>query len=114
MNRVQKSGYTLWQSRLMALFLTMACVTSGWAQATFTWTGAAGTAWNNPANWVQVGPDADGIPDANDDVVFNNNKNCNLTKNEACKNLTISGYSGTFSLNTFTLEVYGNWTDNAT
>ncbi|GIV40450.1 MAG: hypothetical protein KatS3mg033_2250 [Thermonema sp.] len=110
MNRVQKGGYTQWQSRLMALFLTVACVTSGWAQATFRWTGAAGTAWNNPANWVQIGPDADGIPDANDDVVFDGGNNCTLTADAECNDLTIPiTYTGTFSLASFSLSVYGDW-----
>ncbi len=42
------------------------------APATFTWNNAAGGSWTTPANWtVTGGTDADGIPDADDDVTFN-------------------------------------------
>ncbi|GIV40449.1 MAG: hypothetical protein KatS3mg033_2249 [Thermonema sp.] len=86
-----------------------------WAQADFTWTGSAGTAWNNAGNWtLTAGSDADGIPDADDNVVFTGSpaNNCVLTADAACKNLTfVADYTATLSLATFNLEVYGDWID---
>lgn len=100
------------QRWMKAVFLLLLLPLAGWSQATFTWTGASGTDWNTPANWVQVGADADGIPDANDNVVFDGGNSCTLTASVACNNLTFATtYTGTLSLGTHTLEVYGSWTD---
>jgi len=41
------------------------------APAAFTWVNPASGAWTTPANWSVVGSDADGIPDADDDVTIN-------------------------------------------
>ncbi|RYD65667.1 MAG: hypothetical protein EOP84_31735, partial [Verrucomicrobiaceae bacterium] len=40
--------------------------------ATFIWSAAGGGAWESAANWsISNGTDADGIPDADDDVAIN-------------------------------------------
>ena len=41
------------------------------APAAFTWINPASGAWATAANWSVVGVDADGIPDADDDVTIN-------------------------------------------
>src|SRR5688572_9445665 len=68
--------------------------------ATFTWSGAgADTNWTTSANWAQTG-DADGIPDADDDLVFDantaqRNSNNNLAAASAVNSITVNadGYS---------------------
>lgn len=98
---------------LLVLVLSLFWGGQAAAQATFTWTGASGSDWNNSGNWtLSAGSDADGIPDSDDNVVFDGANNCTLTADAACNDLTLSAtYTGTLSLGTHTLEVYGNWTD---
>ncbi len=52
--------------------------------------------WNSPNTWtLSSGSDADGIPDADDDVTIAAANTITLTQNEACNNLTHPGGSAT-------------------
>ena len=70
----------------------------------FTWNGTTSTAWNTSANWTQGGGDADGIPDADDDVTINSAANNPvLSQNESIGSL--AGTNGAVNLSTFTLTI---------
>jgi len=77
--------------------------------ADFTWNAVAAGNWSDAANWTYTGSDADGLPDADDNVTFDNTSDFNalIDGNFSVKSLTISGdYDGTVSLdtNTFTVQ----------
>ncbi|NOX37229.1 MAG: hypothetical protein GXO78_06805 [Calditrichaeota bacterium] len=96
---------------LPLVLLLLGIVTSSFAQATFS--AAATGNWNDQATWTIVsGTDADGIPDADDQVTIAGGFTVTLTANEACASLTIGDgtNTGTIDLNTNTLTVGGNVT----
>src|SRR5205823_4546251 len=89
--------------------------------STFTWIAGAGpdTNWSTPANWSVTGAaDNDGVPDSNDDVVFNGTNTGNSTVDSTSFSGTVqsmsvnSGYIGTITLNT-SLTVSGTLTLSA-
>jgi hypothetical protein len=68
--------------------------------------------WNTPEIWtlpLTPGGDADGIPDADDNVIINHS--ITIANPASVSNLTIA--SGTLTLQN-TLDVKGNWTNNGT
>ncbi len=97
---------------LISIFLT-AIVVNG--QAVFR-TNTGINNWNAATSWTLVsGTDADGIPDADDDVFIQSGHTITLTQNEACKNVNVStgttaantGSESLLQLATFNLEVNG-------
>lgn len=65
------------------------------AAATLEWTGSSGSNWTDAANWaITSGSDADGIPDADDDVIFPSNavysSGVNLNGAQACRSVLYS------------------------
>ncbi|KYG73011.1 beta strand repeat-containing protein [Roseivirga echinicomitans] len=66
--------------------------------------------WQNSGSWTLVsGSDANGVPDANDDVTILSGHRINIRNNEACDDLTIVGRLH-FATNNRTLTVNGNLT----
>lgn len=77
-----------------------------------TFTSASSGAYNVPGNWSQVGSDADGIPDQDDDVVISGHS-ISLSTNASCRNLTING-GGNVTMNGWTMLNWGSLTQNGT
>lgn len=73
-----------------------------------TFTAAFSGSWSTPGTWSVVGPDSDGIPDANDDVFISSNVTVTLTSTSSniCRDFTIS--AGTLSLNNRAIRFYGS------
>jgi hypothetical protein len=59
------------------------------AQATFT--SKSSGAWNSATKWTVTGNDADGIPDADDNVVIRATDSMSVSAVAYCKNLVING-----------------------
>ncbi len=83
--------------------------------ATFVWNAAAnGAGWSAPSSWtITSGADADGIPDANDDVVFNGTRTTASTVGASfvIRSLQVqAGYTGLITLGGNTLNVSGGLT----
>ncbi len=83
--------------------------------ATFVWNAAAnGAGWSAPASWtITSGTDADGIPDANDDVVFNGTRTTSSTVGAAfaIRSLNVqAGYTSMIALGGNMLTVSGGVT----
>lgn len=77
-----------------------------------TFSSVASGTWSAPATWtITSGTDADGIPDADDDVTINAGHNVSLAVQTSFKTLTIQS-SGTLTGNSQTLNGYGNFTNN--
>ena len=72
------------------LLMTMLIATIGWSKTT-TWVGGANANWDNPANWNN------GVPAANDIVVFPNNTSATIAR---------VAQGGNISL--FSLSILGN------
>ncbi len=64
--------------------------------------------WNDPATWDN------GVPDGSTDVVIPSSYTVTLTDNEECSSITIDGTLNYFSNGAYTLQVYGDWTNNGT
>ena len=101
----------LFISLQVAAFLLVGSVVK--SQAVFT--SAATGNWNTASSWTLVsGSDADGVPDANDNVTISNNKDITITASATCKDLTVNGNisNETTQLNVnigVTLSVSGNF-----
>jgi hypothetical protein len=76
-----------------------------------TWTGAISTDWNNAGNWA-AGGIGTGIPTSTTDAIFSGTpvNNCVMGANRVCRALTFTGYTGTLTVATFTLQVFNNIT----
>jgi hypothetical protein len=73
---------------LLAFFLSTAIADA----ATFTFNNGAGWQnWNVPANWTVVGVDADGLPDADDDVTIPTGFQVTANLTSGMNSLTIDG-----------------------
>lgn len=72
--------------------------------------------WSNPGSWTLVsGTDADGIPDADDNVTIVDTNAINMDVNSACNTLTFNGNATlNFNTTTRTLTVNGLMTMNGT
>lgn len=71
-----------------ALLILIISSFTAFGQATFE--SASGNVWNNASTWnLTAGSDADGIPDADDDVIINSHT-ISVSSTAACNNLTIS------------------------
>src|SRR5258708_39591661 len=76
---------------LLAISL-LACV-NGFGQATF-YSSATGN-WSNSGTWtINSGSDADGVPDANDDVIVRGGFTVTVNANSSCNTLQIGGIAG--------------------
>lgn len=82
-------------------------VFSGLRAATFT--SLSNGNYNQAVRWSVVGSDADGIPDADDNVTLNHI--VSLFSNGSCKNLITTPGKG-LVLNNFTIQIYGSLTNN--
>lgn len=81
---------------------------SAFSQGTFNSNSAGPANWDNSANWTLIaGSDANGIPDANDDVTILAGHTRDVNVNSGCANLTINGTLD-FPNNGRTLTVSGN------
>lgn len=99
----------------LSLFLVFTS-TVIFAQATFR-TNTGVNDWNLVGSWTLIsGTDADGIPDADDDVFIQSGHTITLTANQECNNLHISGGTtsgggggadGTVTIGANTLELNG-------
>ncbi len=70
---------------------------------TNTWTGAAGTAWENSSNWS-----CNSLPDANTDVIIKNTANKPvLNANAICRSLKLEPGASVTVRNNYTLELKG-------
>ena len=79
------------------------------------WIASSGANWTDTANWSATSGGSGGasVPGASDDVVFDGNGvgDCTIDVNASIASLDAqSGYTGTFSLSSFTLNVIGNAT----
>ena len=84
---------------------------SSFAQGNFETSGSS--TWNNTSSWTLVsGSDADGIPDANDNVIIKAGNSIRITTNEAANNLVFDGGTIAFNSNR-TLTINGNVTMTA-
>ena len=102
--------------RLLLVAFGFGLVFSASGQATYTL--QLSGAWNNASNWtVTSGADvpADGIPDADDNVIIPNTLRVDITTSVACLAITLNG-SGQidFNTNNRTLTVNGLMTMNGT
>lgn len=80
--------------------------------ADFTSNVAAGN-WNVAGSWTVVGVDADGIPDADDNVTIASGHTITLQGTSNCDDITVSG-GGTLNYNNKALMIRGNFTRTGT
>lgn len=78
----------------ISAFLCMACFNVANA-ATFEWNGSISALWTTAANWtLTIGSDVDGIPDADDDIIFPASgaygSDVDMNGNQACNSLTFN------------------------
>lgn len=84
------------------------------AQATFTSAAAGPNSWNVNTSWTQVGVDADGIPDLDDDVIISAGHTITIGVANAVKNLTVNGTLSCTGAGAGSINVYGtNYIVNA-
>jgi Secretion system C-terminal sorting domain len=77
------------------------------AQGIFTTTTSG--SWSNVATWsLSSGTDADGIPDADDDINITSAHNISLTSNVSCKNITVNNITATINAGGFTVTIGGD------
>jgi hypothetical protein len=96
---------------LAAAFCVGVMSQSAVAQATFTYTGAAGGTWNLASNWtLATGTDTDSIPDSDDDVsILTNGVLVPNSTTVACKNMTVADGATrvSFGDNASQLQIFG-------
>lgn len=97
--------------RRFIVTLTLACsmITFVSAQATFTSALETGN-WNEASSWtLSSGSDADGIPDANDNVIIATGNKIILTADAECNDITFQGASAgnKLAIGNFMLTVSG-------
>lgn len=92
------------------LIVLLFCCSSGWLLAA-NFTNIQSGNWNDAAIWqITAGTDADGIPDADDNVTLSS-LNVGLSQNESCNNLTHPGAAvQALSCAANYLDVYGTLT----
>ena len=89
--------------RTCVLFIMALCGLAIRASAaSFDWVGGSGSNWTTAANWtITSGVDADGIPDADDDVRFPTNGNyaagIDLNGDQVCNSLTFAHLTNTYT-----------------
>ncbi len=100
-----KKGYLLF---LTVLFFSITAYSA-------TFTSKASTGWSTATTWsVTGGTDADGIPDANDDVIIKTANSVSLTATQNYfKSLTVQS-GGTLKFNSKALTGSGNFTNQGT
>ena len=76
--------------KIYFLLMTLLVAAIGWSKTT-TWVGGANTNWDNPVNWDN------GVPAANDIVIFPNNTSATITRVAQGGNITL-----------FSLSILGN------
>jgi hypothetical protein len=72
--------------KIYFLLLTVLVAATGWSKTT-TWVGGANTNWDNPANWDN------GVPAANDLVIFPTNTSATITRVAQSGDITLLGLS---------------------
>lgn len=94
--------------KMMLLIAGIAGSTNAMGQGVFT--SAAPGNWNAAGSWtLSSGTDADGIPDADDNVTIGSTHTITVDANAACNNLTLlgAGLGTRLAIGNFTLEVSG-------
>lgn len=98
---------------LLGFFFLVFSFSRVYGQATFQ--SASGGTWNSASRWTLIsGSDADGIPDANDDIILQSGHTITINANYSCNNLTFNGGGLTYSGQPRTLTVGGNVSVTAT
>ncbi len=72
--------------KIYFLLMTLLVAAIGWAKTT-TWVGGANSNWDNPVNWDN------GVPAANDIVIFPNNTSATITRVAQGGSITLSSLS---------------------
>src|SRR6185436_13586796 len=72
--------------KIYFLLMTLLVGTIGWSKTT-TWVGGANSNWDNPVNW------SNGVPAANDIVIFPNNTSATITRVAQGGSLTLASLS---------------------
>src|SRR6186713_2490859 len=72
--------------KIYFLLLTLLVATIGWSKTT-TWVGGGNSNWDNPVNWDN------GVPAANDIVIFPNNTSVTITRVAQAGDLTLASLS---------------------
>src|SRR5262245_16539941 len=72
--------------KIYFLLMTLLVGTIGWSKTT-TWVGGANSNWDNPLNWDN------GVPAANDIVIFPNNTSVTITRVAQGGDLTLASLS---------------------
>src|SRR5688572_736581 len=72
--------------KIYFLLMTLLVAAIGWSKTT-TWVGGANTNWDNPVNWDN------GVPAANDIVIFPNNTSVTITRVAQGGNITLASLS---------------------
>ncbi len=98
--------------RTLLSLISLIGLTASVSAATFTSNVATGN-WNAPATWSVVGADADGIPDANDNVTILSTHTITLVAVSDCDDLTID-LGGTLNYNSRNIRIRGNFTRTGT
>ncbi len=92
-----------------AAALALLAVAAPARAATFAWSGQQASEWSNPQNWTVIdGQDDDGLPDADDRVLFDATGagDCSLSEDVAVLRLEmVSAYRGTLAAAGHTIEV---------
>jgi hypothetical protein len=102
---------------LTAMLIVFCFASTGTAFGQGVFTSAATGDWNAAGSWtLSSGSDADGIPDADDNVTIASANTITVDANSACNNITLNGAAtGTrLAIGNFTLEVSGTLNGDGT
>ena len=108
-----------WRGLIVCLVLSFAATLAPAAAnaATFTWSAAEPSTWSSPASWTLTdGQDPDGVPDADDIVIFDGTSGADATVDAAFDVLGVtvsSSYSGVVGLGSQQLSVQAGFTVEA-
>jgi len=105
-----QTGTAMKRSLLKTIILAVVLAWSGNAFGQDTFTSLGSGNWNTPANWSGQVLDADGIPDADDNVTIAATHTINLDLDASVNNLSFAAGTSqiNFSVASKTLTVFGN------
>lgn len=99
---------------LKTVFFTGLLLSGNWSFAgSFTSNGTGGGFWNSPSSWI-IQNDADGIPDADDDIIIQSPDLIVWQANSFCNDLTVEPGGQIKGIYDKYIQIYGNYQNSGT